>query len=68
MKTKTAPPKNIKISVCFSLQYLLDTLKSEGVSEKDFDKVEFDKDYGDCYYEGDEPSIVAVFSENLIKK
>jgi len=58
--------KKIKISFQYgSLAALLEKLRQEGISEKDFDKVEFETDYSDCYYEGDTPTMVATFNKSL---
>lgn len=45
---------------CDTLKSLLDTLASQDIT--DFSKVEFELSYGSCYYEGDSPSIVAVYT------
>lgn len=58
-------PKEIEISglIGESLAYIIKQLKENGVKEKDYDKVIIDADYGGCFYEGDIPSIHAVYKE-----
>ena len=46
-----------------SLSSLLDSIKAAGYSEEDYSKFEFETDYGDCYYEGDIPSIVCKYNK-----
>jgi hypothetical protein len=54
--------ETIKVSCYSSLKNLLEELKERGVKEKEFDKVEFEHSYDDCYYENDTPSIVATLT------
>lgn len=52
-----------EFSSFISLKDLLEDLHANGVTKKDFNKVEFELDYGGCYYEGDTASIVAKLNK-----
>lgn len=49
----------IHIGSYVTVQELLDTLKSHGVTKQNYKNIELVLDYGNCYYEGDSPSICA---------
>ena len=44
-----------------SLKGLLDAVKEAGYVEEDYINIEFELDYGGCYYESDSPSIIAKY-------
>ena len=48
-----------------SLSSLLDSIKAAGYTKQDYSKFEFEPDYGNCYYEGDTPSIVRKYTGKL---
>ena len=50
------------------LSNLLDDLKDSGVSSRDFDKVQIEQDYRDCWYEGDAVGVRAVYIPKQKKK
>lgn len=51
-----------------TLQDAIDRAKSTGIKPKDFNQVEIELDWSNCYYEGDWPEIKLDIPEKLIKK
>ena len=46
-----------------SLASLIESLKESGVDESQFKRVTIELDWDGCYYEGDTPSIKAVYDD-----
>lgn len=47
-----------------TLSELLKAVKDSGLPEEEYHNVDFRYDYTYCYYEGDEPTLIAHWSKN----
>jgi hypothetical protein len=52
----------------YSLKTLLEDLRRDGVQKEDFQYINFQLSYDDCYYESDPPSIRAIFYDEDAKR
>lgn len=49
-----------------NLEYLLEQLRANGVTKKDYKDIEFDMSFENCFYESDEPSMVVVWNKKIV--
>lgn len=63
MKKKAREKRVIESNGLFSLQDVIDFCDEHGIKKEDYSKVEINLSYKSCYYENDNPEIIAKFTK-----